>query len=241
MPFRHLRTPARTGRVALPVLVLTFLAAACSGGSTGSAGNTATASAGEPSAAASVPVSASLSPASAAPTSEAPSESASADPGGPEASGSTAAGDIPDNAVFLTFKGGTPPFAIQYVEGWQVTPQPDGVAIRDKDSSETVQVVAAPSDVPSFVASTDIPALTSQPNTTVVKQDVRKVAGHSYVHLVLHQPAPPDPVTGKQVPSTVDRYYVPGPSGLAIVSLSTPNGVDNVDAFRQMIESFKWS
>ena len=51
----------------------------------------------------------------------------------------------------------------------------------------------------------------------------------------------PDPVTGKQVPSTVDRYYVPGPSGLAIVSLAEPDGVDNVDAFRQMITSFKWS
>jgi hypothetical protein len=39
----------------------------------------------------------------------------------------------------------------------------------------------------------------------------------------------------------VDRYYVPGANGLAIVSLSTPKGVDNVDAFRQMIESFKWA
>jgi hypothetical protein len=47
-------------------------------------------------------------------------------------------------------------------------------------------------------------------------------------------------VTGKQVPSTVDRYYVAGPNGLAIVSLSTPDGVDNVDAFRQIIESFRW-
>ena len=50
----------------------------------------------------------------------------------------------------------------------------------------------------------------------------------------------PDPVTGKQVPSTIDRFYLSGP-GLAIISLSTPDGVDNVDAFRQMITSFKWS
>jgi hypothetical protein len=48
-------------------------------------------------------------------------------------------------------------------------------------------------------------------------------------------------VTGKQVPLTVDRYYVPGSGGLAIVSLATPDGVDNVDAFRQMIDSFTWS
>jgi hypothetical protein len=42
------------------------------------------------------------------------------------------------------------------------------------------------------------------------------------------------------VPSTVDRYYVPGSAGLAVVTLSTPDGVDNVDAFRRMIESFRW-
>ena len=61
------------------------------------------------------------------------------------------------------------------------------------------------------------------------------------MHLVFHQDSPPDSVTGKQVPQTVDRYYVSGPNGLAVVSLATPDGVDNVDAFRQMIESFTWS
>ena len=73
------------------------------------------------------------------------------------------------------------------------------------------------------------------------RKDTVKVGTSNYQHLVYHLPAPPDPVTGKRVPSIVDRYYVPGPSGLAIVSLSTPDGVDNVDAFRQMIESFRWS
>ena len=29
-----------------------------------------------------------------------------------------------------------------------------------------------------------------------------------------------DPVTGKEVPSTVDRYYVPGARELAVISLS---------------------
>jgi hypothetical protein len=158
----------------------------------------------------------------------------------PETGGSTAAGDIPDNAVFLTFHGGNPAFTIQYVEGWQVTPQPDGVVIRDKDSSETVAIVA-PAEVPGYVASTDLPALQAQAGFKLVKQDTVKVGSKTYVHLVFHLPAPPDPVTGKQVPSTIDRYYVPGPAGLAIISLSTPDGVDNVDAFRQMIQSFRWA
>ncbi len=176
-----------------------------------------------------------------------PSDPAAGSPDGgasgspaPESGGGTTKGDIPDNAVFLTFRGGSPAFAIQYVEGWQVASQPDGVVIRDKDSSETVAVIAAPTDLAAWVASTELPALQAQTGFTLVKQDRVKVGGSTYDRLVYHLPAAPDPVTGKLVPSTVDRYYVPGPAGLAVVSLSTPDGVDNVDAFRQMIESFKW-
>jgi hypothetical protein len=159
----------------------------------------------------------------------------------PDTGGGTTSGDVPDNAVFLTYEGGSPAFSIQYVEGWQVSQQADGVVIRDKDSSETVALGPAQTDVPAFVSSTDLPALKAQQGFKLVKRDTVKVGGTRYVHLVYHLLAPPDPVTGKRVPSTVDRYYVPGPNGLAVVSLSTPDGVDNVDAFRQMIESFTWS
>jgi hypothetical protein len=158
-----------------------------------------------------------------------------------EPPGGTTSGDVPDNAVFLTYKATGHVFAIQYVEGWQVTPQPDGVVIRDKDSSETVTVVGAQADIPGYVTSTDLPALQAQAGFKLVKQDTVKVGSSRYVHLVFHQDSPPDSVTGKQVPQTVDRYYVPGTAGFAVVSLATPDGVDNVDAFRQMIESFKWS
>lgn len=157
-----------------------------------------------------------------------------------ESGGGTTSGDVPDNAVFLTYRSGTPAFSVQYVEGWQVTSQTGGVLISDKDSSETVAIAAAPADLATWITSVDLPALQAQAGFKLDKQDRVKVGGSSYDHLVYHLPAPADPVTGKQVPSTIDRYYVPGPAGLAMVSLSTPDGVDNVDAFRQMIESFKW-
>jgi hypothetical protein len=173
-------------------------------------------------------------------TSMAPEPSPS-DVAASEPPGGTTSGDVPDNAVFLTYEGANAGYSIQYVEGWQVTPKGDGVVIKDKDSSETVAIVGTPADVAAFVASTDLPALQAQAGFMLVKQDTVKVGSSRYVHLVFHQNSPPDSVTGKQVPQTVDRYYVPGPNGLAVVSLATPNGVDNVDAFRQMIESFKWS
>lgn len=166
------------------------------------------------------------------------------DTGSPEpqdTGGSTVSGDVPDNAVFLTYDDATHGFSAGYVEGWQVQPQPDGVVIRDKDSSEIVQVVPRQTDPNAYLATTDLPALQARAGFKLVKQEMVPVKGHGdLLHLLYHAPAAPDPVTGKEVPSTIDRYYVLGSGKLAVVTLSTPDGVDNVDAFRQMIESFRW-
>ncbi|MDQ6794051.1 MAG: hypothetical protein M3067_04400 [Chloroflexota bacterium] len=156
----------------------------------------------------------------------------------PDTGAGTAHGDIPDNAVFLTYHSAAWGFSIQYVEGWQVTTQTDGVTIRDKDSSEAVRVIPLPKDVAAYVSGTDLPALQASAGFRLVKRNTAQVGSQTYIHLAYHALSDPDPVTGKQVSSTVDRFYVPGP-GLAIVSLSTPDGVDNVDAFRQLITSFK--
>lgn len=158
----------------------------------------------------------------------------------PDAGGGAAAGDIPDNATFLTYRSAAWQFRLQYVEGWQVATQPDGVIIRDKDSSETVQVVTKPTNLDEWVTGVDLPALQAQPGFALVKRNRVKVGSATLVHLVYHARSAPDSVTGKQVPSTVDRFYVPGPA-LAVISLATPDGVDNVDAFRQIIESFAWT
>jgi hypothetical protein len=50
----------------------------------------------------------------------------------------------------------------------------------------------------------------------------------------------PNAVTGKRVTLMVDRYYLSHAGKEAIVDLGTPVGVDNVDAYRLMIQSFRW-
>jgi hypothetical protein len=225
----HSISTSRFGRLIL-IPVIGLAVGAC--GSAAPSTPTASAGASSPPATAAIPASPRDSPA----PEPSPTDAAASEP-----PGGTTSGDVPDNAVFLTYKGANPGFSIQYVEGWQVTPQSDGVIIKDKDSSETVAIVAPAADVAAYVASTDLPALQTQPGFKLIKQDVVKAGKANYVHLAFHLTSPPDSVTGKQVPQTVDRYYVPGPNGLAVVSLATPDGVDNVDAFRQMIESFRWS
>ncbi len=166
---------------------------------------------------------------------------ASTVPAAASAGDTTVGGDIPDNAVFLTYSDASHRFSVQYVEGWQVSPSSTGVQIRDKDSSETIDVQKAVTDVAAYILQTDLPALESKSDFVLKKQDTVTIKGKPYMHLAYGILSPPDPVTAKRVPSTVDRYYVSGPAGLAVISLSTPDGVDNVDAFRQMIESFTWT
>src|SRR5262249_24502920 len=49
------------------------------------------------------------------------------------------------------------------------------------------------------------------------------------------------PVTGQRPKITVDRYVYFTGGRVATLDLATPVGVDNVDAYRMISESFRWS
>ena len=50
----------------------------------------------------------------------------------------------------------------------------------------------------------------------------------------------PDPVTGKRLKLIIDRYEYGNKGKVAVLDLATPEGVDNVDAYRMISESFEW-
>ena len=66
------------------------------------------------------------------------------------------------------------------------------------------------------------------------------ISGAPTIKAVYTTMSPPNPVTGKRVLLAVDRYYLWHAAKVAVVDLGTPVGVDNVDAYRLMIESFRW-
>jgi hypothetical protein len=152
-----------------------------------------------------------------------------------------AGGDIPDTATYLRYKGRS--YSIEHVEGWvQARLSQDGVRMSDIDSFERVTLQSQPRH--SLTAFVQGPGLTQTKREyqRVVKTSVGTVRLHtgSAVRLVFHARSAPDPVTGKQVTLVIDRYYVPGRTHLAVITLATPVGVDNVDAFRRIAQSFAW-
>ncbi len=113
----------------------------------------------------------------------------------------------------------------------------------DIDSFERVTLAARPSKpLANFVNGLGL-AQTKREYQRVVKVSAKpiKLPAGSATLLVFKARSAPDPVTGKQVTLLVDRYYVPGRSRMAVITLATPVGVDNVDAFRRIAHSFTWS
>jgi hypothetical protein len=158
--------------------------------------------------------------------------------GGPGAlqaeANATAAGDIPDNQVFLVFRNGAAGYSMKYPEGW--AQQGSGKHVTFRDKNNIVRIVVGSGAAPTKA---DVGRLTG---ASVQSGPQAMTLTHAKAYKVVYSTeSAPNAVTGKRVKLVVDRYYVWKPGRLAVVDLGTPEGVDNVDAYRLMIESFRWS
>jgi hypothetical protein len=149
----------------------------------------------------------------------------------------TAAGDIPDNQVFLVFRNGAATYSMKYPEGWAQQGAGNRVTFRDKNNIVRVVVVAAAAPTKASVQA-DVGRLHSAqiqhpPQATAI-------SGKPAFKIVYSTRSAPNAVTGKRLKLVVDRYYLWKAGRRAVIDLGTPEGVDNVDAYRLMIESFRW-
>jgi hypothetical protein len=149
---------------------------------------------------------------------------------------SAATGDIPDNQVFVVFADPAARYAMKYPEGWAQSGGGDRVVIRDKNNIVRIVVRKGSASVASALQE-----LHSLSGVTVVNTPHgQTLPSGPAVEAVYSTKSAPNPVTGKRVTLQVDRYYVRHGDRVAIVDLGTPVGVDNVDAYRLMIQSFRW-
>jgi hypothetical protein len=150
--------------------------------------------------------------------------------------GSAATGDIPDNQVFLVFRNGGAGYSIKYPEGWAQQGAARTVTFRDKNN--IVRILIRNGSV--SVASVGRELRTLKGAHVRQRPQAMTIGGSPAVKVVYTTQSAPNAVTGKRVTLTVDRYYLEHAGKEAIVDLGTPVGVDNVDAYRLMIESLRW-
>lgn len=153
---------------------------------------------------------------------------------------SAATGDIPDNQVFLTFTNQAGGYSISFPEGWARRGAASDVTFSDKNNIVHVAIGKGSAPTPSTVQS-ELKALEqTNPTLKFAAPHAIQLKPGSAVRARYTTESAPNPVTGKRVLLIVDRYELGHAGKRATVDLGTPNGVDNVDAYRMMINSFRW-
>jgi hypothetical protein len=152
------------------------------------------------------------------------------------------AGDIPDNQVFVPFTSPGGVFTVSVPQGWARAEIGTATEFTDKFNSVRMQVLAR-STAPTVdsVAAEELPAVAVDtagyvPGAVTV---VQRHAGPAV--LVTYQGlSAPSPVTGKSVTEAVERYEFWRAGNEVVLTLSGPQGADNVDPWRQISDSLYW-
>jgi hypothetical protein len=210
------------------ILVLTVALAGCGSSGNGSSSSTA-ASTTNPS----------TTPTVASTTSTCGSSSA-ASAGASEAA-STAQGDIPDNQQFLTFKNPSGGYSISYPEGWARSGNGSNVTFQNQGNTITIKVAPGQRPTPASVTAELKTEAASDPCLSPGTPQVVTVGPNQAVKVTYSTQGQKSPVTGQRPKISVDRYVYSKGGKIATVDLATPVGVDNVDAYRMISESFRWS
>ncbi|MEA2300515.1 MAG: hypothetical protein QOE44_1050 [Solirubrobacteraceae bacterium] len=162
-------------------------------------------------------------------------------PNGPEVSPS---GDIPDNQAYVAYRPPGSGFSVRYPEGWARTTAAGGItSFTDKLNRIEMQERPAAGGLTAAQARrTLVPALAkSVPGFAAPTVSmVTRTAGPA-IRIAYTASAPADPVTGKSHTDTVERYVFFHRGRSVVLTLSAPRGADNVDPWRIVTDSLRYT
>jgi len=163
-----------------------------------------------------------------------------ANPNAPE---SSPAGDIPDNQAFVAFSPPGTGYSVKVPEGWSRTATGGAVSFTDKlNTVRLEQAKASSAPTVDSVRTSLLPKLaTSEKGYKAgTVATVQRTAGRA-VRITYLALGKPDPVTGKTRIDAVERYLFFHNGREAVVTLSGPKGADNVDPWRTITDSLRWT
>lgn len=150
-------------------------------------------------------------------------------------------GDIPDNQAFVTFRGSG--YSLKVPEGWTRTTRAGTTSFVDKYNGIRVAIVRR-AGAPTVANATRLD-LAHLKATTVgfakpVLAGVSRPAG-SGVLVTYEASSARNSVTGKRITNDFERYELWRAGKLAVVTLQAPHGSDNVDAWKLVTTSLRWT
>jgi hypothetical protein len=138
----------------------------------------------------------------------------------PNAAENSPPGDIPDNQVYVRYHPARAHFSVKVPEGWGRSQTSGNVTFTDKLNS---------------VRMSERPASGKPPGMPI------KRAGQTAYRTKSLAKAPPSAVTGKATTDAVERYVYDHAGHRLVLTLSGPKGADNVDPWRIISDSVRWS
>ena len=152
-------------------------------------------------------------------------------------------GDIPDTTVYVPYRSAAGHLQLKVPEGWSRRTGPAGATFTSNLNTITVtwRTMAAAPTVQS-VRATTVPALRAR-TLAFRLLAVRAVtlAGGPAVEIIYQVNSRPSLVTGRQYRLVIERFELYRHGRGVILGLSSAVGSDNVDPWRIVSQSFRWS
>lgn len=169
--------------------------------------------------------------------------SSSSKPASPSAPEKSPSGDIPDNQAYVAYSPPGAGYSVKVPEGWSRSASGGAVTFTDKLNSIRMQAVPAPVALTVGDARrTELPKLarTVKGFQGARVTSVTRPAGQG-IRITYLAAGPADPVTGKARTDAVERYVFFRRGRDLVLTLSAPKGADNVDPWKLVTSSVRWS
>ena len=186
-------------------------------------------------------------------TAQAPMSSTTAVPGTASPGTSAAqitetnpAGDIPDTQAFVDYTPTQGGYTVRVPEGWARTDSTGtgGTSTLFTDKYNSIRIDTAAASAAPTVASVQAELTvigSAATGFTPGEVTIEQHPAGSTVRITYQADSPPSPVTGKVVPQDVQRYEFWNNGKQVTLTLSAPVGSDNVDPWRTVTDSFRWT
>jgi hypothetical protein len=161
----------------------------------------------------------------------------------PNAKEKSPPGDIPDSTQFVRFNDAAGGFSVRVPEGWSRSSGSGRLTFTSNLNSVTLENGKPQGGLTvASVKSSTVPGLRNTIKHFKLRSiEVVRRGGQPAVRIRYYALAPPNAVTGKAITDEAERYLYAHNGKLAVLTLAGPKGADNVDAWRTMSNSLKWS
>jgi hypothetical protein len=167
-------------------------------------------------------------------------QSSAPNPNGQEVS---PAGDIPDNQAFVRYAPPGGNYSVKVPEGWARKKVGTAVVFTDKLNAVRMESVAAPRALSVAAARRTVVAALGASLKDFAPGAVSSVTRPAGTATLIKYQADgaPDPVTGRVRRDAFERYVFFHAGRQVVLTLSGPKGADNVDPWKLVTSSLRWT